>query len=102
MLKRFKIEESKPISTPMITCCKLRKDDESLEVDHTMYRSMIGILLHVKDTRPDVMQVVGLVARFHSIPKETHVRAIKQIFKYLKGSLEYGLWYPKIQDFILK
>ena len=48
------------------------------------------------------MQVVGLVAKFHSSPKETHVTAVKIIFKYLKGSLEYGLWYPKIQYFNLK
>ena len=42
MLKNFKMEESKPDSTPMVTGCKLSKDHESLEVDHTMYRSMIG------------------------------------------------------------
>ena len=54
MLKKFKMEESKPVSTPMVTGCKLSKDDESLEVDHTMYRSMIGSLLYVTTTRPDV------------------------------------------------
>ena len=55
MLKIFKMEDSKPISTPMVTSCKLSKDDESLEVDHTMHRSMIGSLLYVIATRPDVM-----------------------------------------------
>ena len=95
MLKIFKIEDSKPIITPMITGFKLRKDDESLEVDHTMYRSRIGILLYVIATRLDVMQVVGLFSRFQSSPKETHVIAIKRSFKYLKGTMEYGLWYPK-------
>ena len=84
MLKIFKMEDSKPISTPMITCCKLSKDDESLEVDHTMYRSMIGIRLYVTATRPDVMQAVGLVYRFQSSPKEMHVTAVKMILKYLK------------------
>ena len=64
MLKIFKMEDSKPVCTPMITGCKLSKYDESLEVDHTMYISMIGSLLYVIDTRPDVMQVVVLVARF--------------------------------------
>ena len=102
MLKRFKMENSKPVSNPMIIGCKLSKDDESLEVDHTMYRSMIGSLLYVTTTRPNVMQVVGLVARFQSSPKETHVTAVKRNFKYLKGTMEYGLWYPKSQDFILK
>ena len=48
------------------------------------------------------MQVVGLVSRFQSSPKETHVTIVKIIFKYLKGTMEYGLWYPKSQDFTLK
>ena len=74
MLKKFKMEDSKPVSTPMITGCKLSKDNESLEVDHTMYRSMVGSLLYVTTTRPYVMQVVGLVARFQSIPKEMFER----------------------------
>ena len=73
ILKKFKMEESKPVTTPMVTGCKLRKNDESLEVDHTMYRSMIGSLIYVTATRPDVMQVVGLVSRFQSNPKKTRV-----------------------------
>ena len=64
MLKRFKMEYPKPVSTPMIIGCKLSKDDESLEVDHTMYRSMIGSPLYVTTTRPDVMQAIGLDSRF--------------------------------------
>ena len=95
MLKIFKTEDSKPVSNPIITGCKLSKDNESLEVDHTMYRSMIGRLLYVISTRLDVMQGVVLVAMFQSSPKETHVIAIKRSFKYLKGTMEYGLWYPK-------
>ena len=70
MLKRFKMEYSKHVSTPMITGCKLSKDDESLEVDHTMYRSMIGSMPYVTAATPSVMQVVGLVARFQSSPKK--------------------------------
>ena len=96
MLKKFKMEDSKPVSTPMVIGCKLIKDDESLEVDHTMFRSMIDSLLYVTATSPDVMQAVGLVARFQSAPKETHVIAVKRIFKYLKGAMEYGLWYLKV------
>ena len=62
MLKKFKMEDSKPISTPIVTSCKLRKYYKSLEVDHTMYRSMIGSLLYVTTTRPYVIEAVGLVA----------------------------------------
>ena len=69
MLKIFKMEYSKPVSTPMITGFKLSKDEKSLEVDHTMYISMIGNMLYVTITRPDVMQAIGLVSRFQSSPK---------------------------------
>ena len=96
------MEYSKPIGTPMVTGCKLSKDDESLEVDHIVFRSMIESLLYVIATRPDVMQVVGLVARFQLAPKETHGTGATRIFKYLKGTMECGLWYPKGQDFTLK
>ena len=57
------MEYSKHVSTPMVTGCKLSKDDESMEVYHTMFRSMTSSLLYVTATRLDVMQVVGLVAR---------------------------------------
>ena len=93
---------SKFVNTPMIIGCKLSKNDESLEVDHTMYRSMIGSFLYVTSTIPDVMQAIGLVARFQSSPKETHMVAVKRILRYLKGTVDYGLWYPKCQDFTLK
>ena len=63
------MEKYKPISTPMVNDCKLSKDRESLELDHTMYRLIIGSLLYVTTTRPDVMQDVGLVSIFQSAPK---------------------------------
>ena len=86
MLKKFGMEDCKTVSTPMIIGCKLSKDDESKEVDQKLYRPMIGSLLYVTTLRPDVMQAVGLVARFQANPKEAHVLAIKRIFKYLKGT----------------
>ena len=101
MLKKFGMEDCKPISTPMITGCKLRKDDESKEVDQKMYRSMIGSLLCVTTSRPDAMQAVGLVARFQANPKEAHVLAIKRIFRHLKGTTEFGFWYPKGNELTL-
>jgi hypothetical protein len=59
---------------------------------------MIGILLYVTASRPDVLQVVGQVARFQATPKESHVLALKRIFRYLKGTKEFGLRYPKGKD----
>jgi hypothetical protein len=79
----------------------LRKDDESEEVDQKLYRSMIGSLLYVTGSRLDVMQAVGLVARFQANPKEEHALAVKGIFRYLKGTTEFGLWYPKGNELTL-
>ena len=95
MLKKFKMEECKLVSTPMVTSCKLRKYDESKEVDQRLYISMIGILLYVIASRPDAMQVIGRVIRFQATQKETHVLVVKRIFIYLKGTIDFGLWYSK-------
>jgi hypothetical protein len=95
MLKRFGMEDCKPVITPMQTSCKLRKDDDSKSTDQRQYMSMIGNLLYMTTSRPYVMQAVGQVARFQATPKESHVLAVKRIFKYLKGIEEFGLWYPK-------
>jgi hypothetical protein len=71
------------------------------EANQTLYRSMIGILLYVTTSRPDIMKIVGLVARFQNAPKETHVQAVKRIFKYIKGTLDFGLWYSRGEYFTL-
>ena len=64
-------------------------------MNQKMYRSMIGSLVYVTTSRLDVMQAVGLVPRFQANPKEAHVLAMKRIFRYLKGTIEFGLWYSK-------
>jgi hypothetical protein len=86
MIKRFKMEYCKLVITPMQTSCKLRKDDGSKSTDQSQYRSMIGSLLYLTTSRPDVMQAVGQVARFQAAPKESLVLAVKRIFRYLKGT----------------
>jgi hypothetical protein len=63
---------------------------------------MIESLLYVTTSRPDVKQVVGMVARFQAAPKESHVEAVKRIFRYLKGTIDLGLWYPSKDSFTLK
>lgn len=62
---------------------------------------MIGELLYLTTTRPDIMHAVCLVARFQADPKEAYVTAVKRIFRYLKGTPDYELWYPKSDDFTL-
>jgi hypothetical protein len=101
MLKKFLMEDSSPVSTPMVVGCKLSKDDISLYVDQRTYHSMIGSLLYITTSRPDIMQAVGMVGRYQSAPKQSHLVIVTRIFKYLKGIMTYGLWYPRNQNFQL-
>eukprot|EP00253_Pinus_taeda_P026718 PITA_26718 len=81
--------------------CSLSVNDESVAVHQPTYRSMIGSLLYLTGTRPDIMHAVGIVGRFHANPKEAHLQAIKRIFKYLQRTRNYGLWYPRVTDLTL-
>ncbi|GJV20256.1 retrovirus-related pol polyprotein from transposon TNT 1-94 [Tanacetum coccineum] len=95
MLKKFGLEESKPMKTPMSSDTKLTKDEECESVDSTKYRGMIGSLLYLTASRPDIMFSVCLCARFQEAPKTSHLEAVKRIFRYIKGTTHLGLWYPK-------
>eukprot|EP00253_Pinus_taeda_P025500 PITA_25500 len=94
-LKRYGIEDCEPMSTPMTTDCKLSKNDDSPLVDATQYKSIIGALLYLIAMRPDIMQVVGMVERFQSTPKQSHLLVVKIILRYMKGTPDFNLWYPK-------
>ena len=96
------MEYSRPVGTPMSTRHKLSENDDSMEVDQTTYKSMIGKLQYVVHSRPDITLAVGIVARFSANPKENHIMAIKRIMRYLKGIEEYGLWYKKGGNLDLK
>ena len=74
----------------MATWHKLSKNDESVEVNQTMYRSMIGKLQYVVHSRPNITLVVGIVARFSTNPRENHLMAVKRIMRYLKGTNDFG------------
>ncbi|GJW19062.1 hypothetical protein Tco_0026498 [Tanacetum coccineum] len=95
MLKKFGLEDSKPMKTPMSTKTKLTRDEEGESVDNTKYRGMIGSLLYLTASRPDIMFSVCLCARFQEDPKTSHLEAVKRIFRYIKGTMHLGLWYPK-------
>ncbi|GJZ77664.1 hypothetical protein Tco_0642336 [Tanacetum coccineum] len=95
MLKKFGLEDSNPMKTPMFMKMKLTKDVEGESVDDTKYRCMIGIVLYLMASRPDNMFSVCLCARFQEDPKTSHLEAVKCIFRYIKGTMHLGLWYPK-------
>ncbi|GJW82891.1 uncharacterized mitochondrial protein-like protein [Tanacetum coccineum] len=101
ILKKFGFIEVKTASTPMETQKPLLKDEDGEEVDVYMYRSMIGSLMYLTSSRPDIMFSVRACARYQVSPKVSHLLAVKRIFRYLKGQPKFGLWYPKDSPFDL-
>ncbi|GJS42961.1 retrovirus-related pol polyprotein from transposon TNT 1-94 [Tanacetum coccineum] len=95
MLNKFGLEDSKPTKTSMSMEIKLTKDDEADFVDSTKYQGIIGSLLYLTESRPDIMFSVCLCAHFQENPKTTHLEAVKRIFRYIRGTIHLGLWYPK-------
>ncbi|CAM8885803.1 unnamed protein product [Rhodiola kirilowii] len=94
ILKKFGMESAKACATPMSPNDSLGKDESSLQVDPTLYRGMIGSLLYLTASRPDILFSVCLCARFQADPRETHIKAVKRILRYLKGTDDLCL-YPK-------
>ncbi|GJZ93075.1 hypothetical protein Tco_0665140 [Tanacetum coccineum] len=80
----------------------LIKDEEADSVDVHLYRSMIGSLMYLTASRPDIMFAVCACARFQVTPKMSHLHAVKRIFRYLKGQPKLGLWYPRDSPFDLE
>ncbi|GJW10348.1 putative ribonuclease H-like domain-containing protein [Tanacetum coccineum] len=101
ILKKFRFTKVKTASTPMETRKPLLKDEDGEEVDVHLYRSMIGSLMYLTSSRPDIMFAVCACARYQVNPKVSHLHAMKRIFKYLKGQPKLGLWYPKDSPFDL-
>ncbi|GKB51352.1 hypothetical protein Tco_0902105, partial [Tanacetum coccineum] len=89
-------------STPIETNKALLKDDEVEDVNVHLYRSMIGYLMYLTASRPDIMFAMCACARFQVTPKVSHLHAVKRIFRYLKGQPKMGLWYPRDSPFDLE
>nr|GEY69335.1 hypothetical protein [Tanacetum cinerariifolium] len=97
----FSLENYDTVPTPMVEQAKLKLDLVGKPVDHTNYRSMIGSLIYVTSSRPDIMFATCMCARYQANPNEHHVSAVKRIFRYLKGTINLGLWYLKDSGFVL-
>ncbi|GJR81625.1 putative ribonuclease H-like domain-containing protein [Tanacetum coccineum] len=102
ILKKFDFASVKTASTPIETQKPLVKDEEASDVDVHLYRSMIGSLMYVTASRPDIMFAVCACSRFQVTPKTSHLSAVKRIFRYLKGKPSLGLWYPRESSFDLE
>nr|GEW04128.1 hypothetical protein [Tanacetum cinerariifolium] len=101
ILRKFGLTEGKSASTPIDPEKTLLKDHDGEDVDVHTYRSMIGLLMYLTSSRPDIMFAVCACARFQVTPKASHLHAVKRTFRYLKGKPHLGLWYSKDSPFDL-
>ncbi|KAJ9552445.1 hypothetical protein OSB04_016490 [Centaurea solstitialis] len=100
--KKYDMSSCNSIGTPMATGNKIGPDHEGKDVDLRTYRGMVGSLMYLTASRPDIMFATCVCARYQAKPKESHLAAVKRIFRYLKGTPYYGLWYPKGLGFELQ
>ena len=91
--------ESQPAKTTMHPTCIMEKEEVSQKVCHKLYRGMIGSLLYLTASRPDILFSVCLCARFQSDPRESHLTTVKRILRYLKGTPNLGLMYKKTSQY---
>ncbi|KAL5765296.1 hypothetical protein ACOSQ2_017890 [Xanthoceras sorbifolium] len=101
ILKKFRMENCKPISTPVECGVKLTKHEEGESVDPTHFKSLVGSLCYLTCTRPDILYAVGLVSHFMESPITTHFKATKRILCYLKGTIDFNLFYSVYNDYKL-
>ncbi|GJV74312.1 hypothetical protein Tco_1494307 [Tanacetum coccineum] len=94
-LQKYGMALSDPVDTPMVDRLKLDEDLMGIPVDQTRFRGMVGSLMYLTASRPDLVFAVCMCARYQAKPTKKHLEAIKRIFRYLKGTINMGLWYPK-------
>ncbi|XP_048494446.2 retrovirus-related Pol polyprotein from transposon RE1 isoform X1 [Beta vulgaris subsp. vulgaris] len=99
LLKKYDFESAKVNHTPMGPATRLDEDPNGKSVNQTNYTGMIGSLLYLTASRPDISFSVGLCARFRSNPKESHMTAVKRILRYLRGTNNLCLFYPRAGAF---
>ncbi|GKF69678.1 hypothetical protein Tco_0202735, partial [Tanacetum coccineum] len=89
------METCDPVDTPIVDKSKLDEDPQRKAIDPTRYHGMIGTLMYLTSSRPDLVFVVCMCARYQAKPTKKHLHVVKRIFRYLRGAINMGLWYPK-------
>nr|GEU73622.1 retrovirus-related Pol polyprotein from transposon TNT 1-94 [Tanacetum cinerariifolium] len=101
ILKRFGMDKCNPVGTPIEHKVKPSKHDGGKVVDSTLFKSLVGSFRYLTCTRPDILFVVGLISRFMEEPTTKHLKISKRILRYIKGTIDYGMFYSTSEDFKL-
>ncbi|XP_056169083.1 uncharacterized mitochondrial protein AtMg00810-like [Syzygium oleosum] len=101
ILKKFRMEDCKAMATPMNQKESLSKEDGTDRVEEGYFRSLIGCLMYLTASRPNILFSVSLLSRFMHCATKMHLRAAKRVVRYIKGTIEFGVKFKKSQDFKL-
>ncbi|KAB2605263.1 hypothetical protein D8674_004980 [Pyrus ussuriensis x Pyrus communis] len=95
VLDRFRMDQCNPVNNPVVPGFKLVKDEGGVRVDSTFYKQIVGSLMYLTATRPDMTYVVSLISRYMERPTEMHLQAAKRVLRYVKGTIGFGVFYKK-------
>jgi transposase InsO family protein len=98
VLERFKMDQCNAVHNPIVPGFKIMKDERGVEVDSTLFKRIVGSLMYLSATRPDMMYAISLISRFMERPTEMHLNAAKRVLRYLKGTMNFGLVYRKGEE----
>lgn len=101
ILKKFKLGECREMSTPMNSKEKLCKEDGTEKIDQAYFRSLVGCLMYLTATRPDILNVVSILSRFMHCASEWHLKAAKRVLRYVKGTCDFGIKFTRSKEFKL-
>nr|GEW00140.1 hypothetical protein [Tanacetum cinerariifolium] len=95
ILMKFGMDSCDPVDTPMVDRLKLDEDPLGIPVDQTRFRSMVRSLIYLTASRPDLVFAICMCARYQASPTKKHLETLKRVFRYLRGTINWGLWCPK-------
>lgn len=97
ILERFRMTECKPVNVPIVPGTKISKQGEGRTIDSIEYKRLVGSLMYLTATTPDLAFAVSMISRFMETPTEQHLAAGKRILRYIRGTLGYGIYYKRQQ-----
>ncbi|GKV25217.1 hypothetical protein SLEP1_g34687 [Rubroshorea leprosula] len=98
ILNKFAMSNCKAVSTPIVPGTKFTSEDGVAKIEPGLYRSMIGSLLYLSATRPDIMYSVSVLSRFMQSPSEIHLKGAKRVLRYVKGTIDFGVMYSRSDE----